>query len=175
MFGAGTLTGRCGWVLPMLCVCLGPTSCDSEYYTFTLGPSTGDPQCRMSILRNGNVPCRYFCNFHVDFRTSPVEFKDRPMSLIFFPMSLGSMSHVDFKKWQCRPVDFKGQGLPPCRPSPIGRHSPSPAPSCLFIRDWSLIVGRRGGGLQNGKIETFCAPPPSPDRVKPFTHTPPFF
>ena len=20
------------------------------------------------------------------------------------------MSHVDFKKWQCRPVEFKGQG-----------------------------------------------------------------
>ena len=22
------------------------------------------------------------------------------------------MSHVDFKKWQCRPVEFKGQGPP---------------------------------------------------------------
>ena len=32
------------------------------------------------------------------------------MSLIFFPMSKGSMSHVDFKKWPCRPVEFKGQG-----------------------------------------------------------------
>ena len=32
------------------------------------------------------------------------------MSLISFLMSLGSMSHVDFKKWPCRPVEFKGQG-----------------------------------------------------------------
>ena len=24
-------------------------------------------------------------------------------------MSLGSMSHVDFKKWPCRRVEFKGQ------------------------------------------------------------------
>ena len=32
------------------------------------------------------------------------------MSLIFFPMSIGFMSHVDFKKWPCRRVEFKGQG-----------------------------------------------------------------
>ena len=32
------------------------------------------------------------------------------MSLIFFPMSIGFMSHVDFKKRPCRPVKFKGQG-----------------------------------------------------------------
>ena len=28
----------------------------------------GGPQCRMSIFRNGNVPCRYFSNFNVDFK-----------------------------------------------------------------------------------------------------------
>ena len=27
----------------------------------------GGHQCHMSILRNGNVPCRYFSNVHVDF------------------------------------------------------------------------------------------------------------
>ena len=32
------------------------------------------------------------------------------MSLINVPMSIGSMSHVDFKKGLCRPVEFKGQG-----------------------------------------------------------------
>ena len=32
------------------------------------------------------------------------------MSLIIFSMSLGSMSHVDFKKGLCRRVEFKGQG-----------------------------------------------------------------
>ena len=31
-----------------------------------LGPLTRGPQCCMSILRNGNVPCHYFCNFPVD-------------------------------------------------------------------------------------------------------------
>ena len=35
------------------------------------------------------------------------------MSLLFLKpcrMSIGSMSHVEFKKWPCRPVEFKGQG-----------------------------------------------------------------
>ena len=31
------------------------------------------------------------------------------MSFIFILMSLGSMSHVGFKKWPCRCVEFKGQ------------------------------------------------------------------
>ena len=32
------------------------------------------------------------------------------MSMIFLLMSIGSMSHVDFKKWPCHPVDFRGLG-----------------------------------------------------------------
>ena len=28
----------------------------------------GGGQCRLSILRNGNVPCRYFFFFPVDFK-----------------------------------------------------------------------------------------------------------
>ena len=32
------------------------------------------------------------------------------MSLIFCLMSIGFMSHVNFKKRPCRPVEFKGQG-----------------------------------------------------------------
>ena len=32
------------------------------------------------------------------------------MSEIFIFMSIGFMSHVDFKKCPCRPVDVKGQG-----------------------------------------------------------------
>ena len=31
------------------------------------------------------------------------------MSLVFFPMSIGFMSHVNFKKRPWRPVKFKGQ------------------------------------------------------------------
>ena len=33
-----------------------------------LGPLMGGPQCRLSILRNGNVPCRYFGILPVDFK-----------------------------------------------------------------------------------------------------------
>ena len=32
------------------------------------------------------------------------------VSVIFFLMSLGFTSLVDFKKWPCRPVEFKGHG-----------------------------------------------------------------
>ena len=50
------------------------------------------------------------------------------MSLIFFPMSIGFMSHVGFKKWPCRPDEFKGQGPHPHHPPPpptvLGRSSP---------------------------------------------------
>ena len=31
-------------------------------------------------------------------------------SRYFFLRSIGFMSHVDFKKWLCRHVEFKGQG-----------------------------------------------------------------
>ena len=31
-----------------------------------VGPLMGGPQCRLSILRNGNVPCHYFRNFPVE-------------------------------------------------------------------------------------------------------------
>ena len=43
---------------------------------------------------------------------SPVEFKiiiPSVVSVILFLMSIGFMSPVDFKKWSCRPVKFKGQ------------------------------------------------------------------
>ena len=32
----------------------------------SFGTLTGGPQCRKSILRNGNIPCCYFYNFHID-------------------------------------------------------------------------------------------------------------
>ena len=43
------------------------------YYTGSVqgcieGPLTGGPQSRLSLLRNGNVPCRYFRNVLVDFK-----------------------------------------------------------------------------------------------------------
>ena len=32
------------------------------------------------------------------------------MSIIFFLMSIDSMSYVDFKKWLCRAVEFREKG-----------------------------------------------------------------
>ena len=40
-------------------------------------------RCRLSILRNGLVPCHYFCNPYVHFKIGlmlPVEFEKYPMS-----------------------------------------------------------------------------------------------
>ena len=36
------------------------------------------------------------------------------VSFFFLAMLISPMSHVDFKKWLCRRVDFRGQG-PSCR------------------------------------------------------------
>ena len=32
------------------------------------------------------------------------------VTIIFTPLSLSPMSHVEFRKVSCRPVDFRGQG-----------------------------------------------------------------
>ena len=69
----------------------------------------GGPQCRLSILMNGNVPCRYFITFPVDFRIalcclSILRNGNVPCRFVFL------MSPVEFKKRPCRPVEFKGQG-----------------------------------------------------------------
>ena len=49
------------------------------------------PQCHLSILRNGNVPCYLFLNVPDDFKVA-------------------AMSPVELKKMPYRPVKFKGQG-----------------------------------------------------------------
>ena len=70
----------------------------------------------MSNLRNANVPCCYLCIIHGDFKIAQYRMSNlrngHVMSLIIFPVSIGFMSHVDFKKRPCRPVEFKGQGPP---------------------------------------------------------------
>ena len=68
----------------------------------------------MSNVRNGYVNCHYLSNFHVDFKMLSCRMSNlrkglRHVENIFF-MSIDSMSHVDCKKWPCRPVNFKGQG-----------------------------------------------------------------
>ena len=62
------------------------------------------------------------------------------MSLIVSPMSIGFMSHVDFKKWPCHPVEFKGQGPPR-----------------------SHCTSRRGKGLDNMFIELSTLVPRAED------------
>ena len=65
-----------------------------------LGPLMGSPQCRLSILRNGNVPCRYFLNFPVDFKIVQcrlsILWNDNVLCRYF------SNLPVDFKIVQCR-------------------------------------------------------------------------
>ena len=52
------------------------------------------------------------------------------MLVILFLLSMSSMLYVDFKKWACRPVEFKGQGP---------HH-------CLVGVTWYCVVGPEGGG-----------------------------
>ena len=49
-----------------------------------LGPLMGGPQCRLSILRNDNVPCCYFSNISVDFKVVQcrvLNLRKRPVAL----------------------------------------------------------------------------------------------
>ena len=74
----------------------------------------GGPQCRLSNLRNGNVPCPYVCNIHVDFKivSCPMSnLRNCPCHVINIFSHVNRLHvDVDFKKWPCRPVEFKGQG-----------------------------------------------------------------
>ena len=66
----------------------------------------------MSNLRNLHVPCYYFDYVHVDFRMRPwrMAILRNVMLFIIYLLSIGPMPHVDFKKWPCRRVKFRGQG-----------------------------------------------------------------
>ena len=76
------------------------------------------------------------------------------MSLIFFPMSIGSMLHVDFKKWPCRLVNVNGQWphktqgstRPKDRPDPLRGHQTkdiNSQRSLWVLRLPSIIEGLR--------------------------------
>ena len=54
-----TVNGKIGWGWP-------PSARDIGDW----GALDGGPQCRLSNLRNGNVPCRYLCISHVDFKVA---------------------------------------------------------------------------------------------------------
>ena len=59
--------------------------------TGALDGGGGGPQCRMSILRNGNGPCGYFCNFHVGLKIVQCLLSN----LINTLRHVGSISHDD--------------------------------------------------------------------------------
>ena len=66
----------------------------------------------------------YFCTFHVEFQITKCRLSNLrkgPCHVTNILMSIGLMSHVNFKKRPCRPVDFKGQG-------------PILTPSCWTVR-----------------------------------------
>ena len=47
---------------------MGPSLVNPWIHDGPWGHLMGGPQCRLSILRNGNVPCRDFKHFLVDFK-----------------------------------------------------------------------------------------------------------
>ena len=59
------------------------------------GPLMGGPQCLLSILRNGNVPCHYFRNFPVDFK------------IVQCRLSILRNGNVPCHYFKNFPVDFK--------------------------------------------------------------------
>ena len=65
-----------------------------------MGALDGGPQCRLSISRNGNVPCRYFKNFPVDFKIAQCRLSILRNDNV--PCRYFSNIPVDFKIVQCR-------------------------------------------------------------------------
>ena len=63
----------------------------------SFGALNGGPQCRLAILRNGNVPCRYFLNFPVDYK------------IVQCRLSILRKDNVPCRYFSNGPVDFKGQ------------------------------------------------------------------
>ena len=74
-----------------------------------LGPLMGGPQCRLSILRKVNVPCRYLKNFPVDFKKVPC-----PLSIlrkVNVPCHYFLFLSVDFKRVLCRLSNLREGGV----------------------------------------------------------------
>ena len=101
----------------------------------------------MSVLRNGHLPCHYFCNIHVNFKMIPYPMSNLRNALCrvtyFFPHV--ARLHVDFKKLPCcwlflniflgltpppRPQIPQWKGVPPTTKSLAGSgylsHLPPP-------------------------------------------------
>ena len=76
------------------------------------GPLMGGPKCRMSILRNYNLPCCFFLDLSVDFQIHQCHLSYIENSLChvgnIFLMWISLMPLVNFKKKLWRRVNFKG-------------------------------------------------------------------
>ena len=70
------------------------------------GPLTGGPQCRMSLVTIFVISMSILKWAHVACRFQEIAYV---MSFIISLLSIGPMSHVDFKKWPCRHVELRGQ------------------------------------------------------------------
>ena len=81
-------------------------------------------------------PVIIFGNFHVDFKIAKCHLSNvrkgpcHVTNTFSYMSIISSMSHVDFKKWPCRPVKFKGQGPPQWMPPAVTR----------FTVDWVLCT-----------------------------------
>ena len=68
----------------------------------------------MSNLINGNVPCRYLCVSHVNLKIvlcRMSNLRNGPFHVTnIFPMSVGFMLHVDFKKGNVALSNLKAKG-----------------------------------------------------------------
>ena len=101
----------------------------------------GGPQCRTSILINVSAACHfaYFIQCHMsNFGKDYV-----PCHYIFGPSLshiISPIVHVEFRKFPCRPVDFRGQGP-----------SHGPKYCCIItLSPFSLTWGRPIRGLHIG-------------------------
>ena len=56
-------------------------------------------------FKNDHVPCHYICNFRVNFPMSNLEYPMSPPP----PVNIGSMLHVNLKKYPCSHFEYRGQ------------------------------------------------------------------
>ena len=74
-------------------------------YSGALDGGGGGPQCRLLILRNDNVPCRYFSNVPVDLRIAQCHLSILRNGNV--PCHYFLRLPVDFKIVQCRLLNLR--------------------------------------------------------------------
>ena len=96
--------------------CLVPGSADRD--PSQSGAPEGDSPMSHVDFKKSPFPCHYIWNVPADFKMVPCHMSILSNVLCrvvyFFLVSIGSMSHVDFKNWPCRRVRVRGTGPPEC-------------------------------------------------------------